>query len=39
MLLEDVMQVPPLLVPQAFVDQFVLFGDVNNAPRPWVNSL
>jgi hypothetical protein len=39
MLLENVMHVFHLLVPQTFVDQFVLFGEVNNAPRLWVNSL
>jgi hypothetical protein len=40
MLLEDVMQVLPLLVPQALIDQFFyIFGDVNNARGPWVNPL
>jgi len=38
-LLEDVMQVLPLLVPQAFIDFLKIFGDVNNALGPWVNSL
>jgi hypothetical protein len=39
MLLEDVMQVLPLLTLQAFVANLFLFGDMNNAPRPWINSL
>jgi len=39
MLLEDVMQVLPLLMPPIFVDQFFSFGDMNNALRHWANSL
>jgi hypothetical protein len=39
MLLEDVMHVLPLLVPQAFVDQFVFIWGCENALGPWVNSL
>jgi hypothetical protein len=31
MLLENVLEILPLLMPKTFVDQFMLFGDVNNA--------